>query len=66
MAQNLLTRWEQAQAARFAAWSGAANPVAGATAVLGTAGMMLKGSGTGFAAVQRWAQLGTPSGVKFR
>jgi hypothetical protein len=66
IAQNWLGRWEKAQAARYAAWTGAPSPVAGVTAVIGTAGSMFTGSGTGFAAVQRWQQYGAPSGVSFR
>lgn len=66
--QSWLTRWEHAQQARYAAWTGAPTVVAGVTAVAGTAGSMLKGSGVGanaFSSVARWAA-GPASGISFR
>lgn len=70
--QNWLTRWEAAQAARYAAWTGAPTVSGGVTAVVGTAGTMFTGSGaalsTGFAAAtQRWtARPGASGGISFR
>lgn len=62
--QGLLTRWESAQAARFSAWNGASSVQAGVQAVLGTAGMMLKGTAghTAFAASTQRI-FGVPTGT---
>ncbi len=70
IAQKWLARWEAAQAARYSAWSGASSVVGGVTAVVGTAGTMLKGSGTSLetafaAAAQRWTA-GPTGGLNFR
>ena len=42
--QGLLTKWEAAQAARYAAWNGASSVPAGVMAIAQTAGSMFKGS----------------------